>query len=225
MRIAIIVAMSKELALLEPLLGGRQKRQAGGQAYTFGQAAGHTVAAMECGIGKVNAALGAYALISAFKPDLVISTGVAGGADKRVNVMDVVVADQTAYHDVWCGPGTVHGEASGMPLYMESCHEVTSLLPESDTVKHGLICSGDSFIDSIEQVNNIKCRFPQALAVDMESAAIAHVCHRLGVKFFGLRVISDSPGASRDNAAQYEDFWTAAPGHTFEIVRHLLTLL
>lgn len=222
MKIGIIVAMSKELALLTPLLSNSNVEDIDGYEYTTGTIGCHDVVAMECGIGKVNAAIGTLTLLNNFKLDLVLSTGVAGGADKTVNVMDVVVADRIAYHDVWCGPGTVPGQSAGNPLFFTSSERVSASLPASSSVKHGLLCSGDMFIDSMEQVNAIKGIFADALAVDMESAAIAHVCHSKGVDFFCMRVISDSPGAGHDNAVQYDNFWEDAPKHTFGLVHKLL---
>lgn len=225
MKIGIIVAMSKELALLTPLLENKETVALDGYEFTTGRIGNHEIIAMECGIGKVNAAMGTYALLSHFSLNLVLSTGVAGGADPSANVMDVVIADRIAYHDVWCGPETIPGQAAGMPVFFTSCLDVTALLPESDSVKHGLLCSGDMFIDSIEQVREIKRKFSDALAVDMESAAIAHVCFKKGVPFFCMRVISDSPGAGHNNAVQYDNFWTAAPEHTFALVKKLLLAL
>lgn len=225
MKIGIIVAMSKELALLTPLLENKETVALDGYEFTTGRIGNHEIIAMECGIGKVNAAMGTYALLSHFSLNLVLSTGVAGGADPSANVMDVVIADRIAYHDVWCGPETIPGQAAGMPVFFTSCPDVTALLPESDSVKHGLLCSGDMFIDSIEQVREIKRKFSDALAVDMESAAIAHVCFKKGVSFFCMRVISDSPGAGHNNAVQYDNFWTTAPEHTFALVKKLLLAL
>ena len=225
MKIGIIVAMSKELALLTPLLENKETVALDGYEFTTGRIGNHEIIAMECGIGKVNAAMGTYALLSHFSLNLVLSTGVAGGADPSANVMDVVIADRIAYHDVWCGPETIPGQAAGMPVFFTSCPDVTALLPESDSVKHGLLCSGDMFIDSIEQVREIKRKFSDALAVDMESAAIAHVCFKKGVPFFCMRVISDSPGAGHNNAVQYDNFWTTAPEHTFALVKKLLLAL
>lgn len=222
MKIGIIVAMSKELTLLTPLLGDKKTIEVNDAKYVTGKIGEHEVVATECGIGKVNAAIGTMELLDRFKLDLVISTGVAGGADANINVMDVVVADRIVYHDVWCGPGTVHGQSAGNPLFFESDRHISQLLPESESIKHGLLCSGDIFIDSINQVNAIKDNFNDALAVDMESAAIAHVCHRKGVKFFCMRVISDSPGAGHNNSIQYDNFWNDAPKHTFDIVHKLL---
>lgn len=222
MKIAIIVAMSKELALLTHFLEDISVVTVSDYEFVIGKIGCHDVVVMACGIGKVNAALGTNTLISAFAPQLVLSTGVAGGADSSVNVMDVVVADRIAYHDVWCGPETTPGQAAGMPVYFTSSKRVSALLPQSGNVRHGLLCSGDMFIDKIEQINEIKQKFPDALAVDMESAAIAHVCYKKKVEYFCMRVISDSPGAGHNNSVQYDNFWADAPAHTFELVKRLL---
>ena len=100
---------------------------------------------------------------------------------------------------------------------------MVDLLDDEEGVKPGLICSGDRFIASIEEIESIKAHFPKALAVDMESAAIAQVCKLRDVPFLCIRVISDSPGTSNDNSAQYDNFWEIAPQHTFNIVRFLLS--
>ncbi len=85
--------------------------------------------------------------------------------------------------------------------------------------------SGDLFISNRGEVDRILGHFPEAKAVDMESAAIAQVCAAFGVPFFGMRVISDSPWASHDNSRQYDDFWEDAPRHSFKLVQKLLTSL
>ena len=222
MRIGIIVAMDKEMSLLLPMIEGHVLEESLGCFFHVGRLGLHDVVAMVCGIGKVNAAISTMTLLEKYTPDLIINTGVAGGADKSVNVMDVVVADKIAYHDVWCGPGTEYGQAAEMPLYFKTDGRVLELLPCRDNVKKGLLCSGDKFIDSMDSVDAIKSHFSDALAVDMESAAIAHVCHRCSVPMACLRVISDSPGAGHNNIKQYEDFWSDAPKQTFEIVKQLL---
>lgn len=222
MKIAIIVAMGKELDLLLPLLNNPTSEDRDGCTFHYGTIGLHDVVVMQCGIGKVNAAMGTTTLISHFAPEVVINTGVAGGADKVVNVMDVVVGSQVAYHDVWCGPESVQGAIQGLPLYFDGDEQLLSKLPVRGDVKRGLICSGDHFIDKMEDVVALKEQFPEALAVDMESAAIAHVCYKRGVRFLSLRVISDSPGAGHNNTTQYVDFWADAPKHTFTLVKSLL---
>ena len=225
MKIGIIAAMHKELELLLPLLRDSEQSRMGGCEFHRGKVGKHDVIAMQCGIGKVNAAMGSLSLINSFLPDFVINSGVAGGADKSVSVMDIIAGEQVAYHDVWCGPESELGQVQGLPLYFKGAEQLLSLVPERDDIHKGLICSGDQFIDTIEAVKRIKDDFPAALAVDMESGAIAQVCHLNHVPFLALRVISDSPGASHDNTSQYLDFWQDAPRETFNLVKEIITNL
>lgn len=222
MKIGIIAAMHKELELLLPLLQDSEQSRMGGCEFYRGKMGRHDVIAMQCGIGKVNAAMGSLTLINAFLPDFVINSGVAGGADPSVKVMDVVAGARVAYHDVWCGPESELGQVQGLPLYFEGSKRLLDMLPERDDIHKGLICSGDQFIDTTDSLQRIKGDFPEALAVDMESGAISQVCHLSGVPFLALRVISDSPGASHDNTKQYIDFWADAPQECFNIVKEII---
>lgn len=225
MTIGIIAAMSKEVALLKPLLSNTIDSDFDGFIFHCGNIGSHRVIIMQCGIAKVNAAIGTVAMIDNYRPSLIINSGVAGGADKSVSVMDIVVGERVAYHDVYCGPEIMRGAVQGLPLFFQGAKKVIEQLPERDDIKKGLICTGDQFIDTIKQVNDIKKLFPDALAVDMESAAIAHVCELRHVPFLSIRVISDSPGASHDNSAQYTNFWETAPKQTFEVLRNILLTL
>jgi adenosylhomocysteine nucleosidase len=225
MKIGIIVAMHKELELLLPLLQNSEESRMGGCEFHRGKVGRHDVIAMQCGIGKVNAAIGTLTLVNSFLPDFVINSGVAGGADSNVNVMDVVAGARVAYHDVWCGPESELGQVQGLPLYFKGAQRLLDLVPDREGIHKGLICSGDQFIDTIDAVKRIKGNFPDVMAVDMESGAIAQVCHLNKVPFLALRVISDSPGASHDNTRQYLDFWTDAPQETFNLVKDIITRL
>lgn len=221
MKIGIIVAMGKELALLLPLL----KNPVEEAGYHSGSIGKHEVVLAQCGIGKVNAAIGALDLIDKYHPDIIINTGVAGGTgatDDPAKVLDVVLASEIAYHDVWCGPGTVPGEAAGCPSRF-GC-PLTAEVRRELGAKEGLVASGDIFVDDPADLARILALYPDAKAVDMESAAIAHVCHLRGVPFVCIRVVSDTPGDG-GNAAAYESFWTAAPQRTFGSIEKLLSLL
>lgn len=225
MRIGIIVAMRKELDLLLPLLQDSENSRMSGFEFYRGKIGKHDVMVMQCGIGKVNAAMGALMLVNHFAPNYVINSGVAGGADLSVSVMDVVAGARVAYHDVWCGPESELGRVQGLPLYFEGASKLLDLLPETKEIHKGLICSGDQFIDKMEDVDRIKGNFPDVLAVDMESGAIAQVCYLSNVPFLALRVISDSPGANHDNTQQYLDFWTDAPQESFALLKDMLNRL
>ena len=223
MKIGIIAAMRKELDLLLPMLAERKEDTIDHLTFCVGQLGSHEIVAMQCGIGKVNAAIGTVTMINHYSPELIINTGVAGGADSKVRVMDIVVGSRVAYHDVWCGPESELGAVQGLPLYYDAPVEILNIVPQWPIIKKGLIVSGDQFIDNEEVLNGIKNHFPDAMAVDMESGAIAQVTHIYNVPFVSMRVVSDSPGASNDNTTQYNDFWTDAPQHTFEVVKEIIS--
>lgn len=224
MKIGLIVAMKKEYDLVLPLISKRIEHSVNGFRIASGCVGNHSVALMQCGIGKVNAAIGAMSLIDTFEPKLVLNTGVAGGADSSVGVLDVLIARGVAYHDVWCGPGTQYGRAAGCPEIM-SCapivEEVALTLPDISKLKFGLLCSGDKFISTVEEVEFIKSKFPEALAVDMEAGAIGQVCRLKNIPFGVIRVISDTPGAE-ENISQYENFWQDAPAESFGVLKYFL---
>lgn len=226
MKIGVIVAMNKELQLLLPLLDGYETTTIHGYTFHTGSLGNASIIAMQCGIGKVNAAIGTTTLIDNFAPELIINTGVAGGTGGNAGILDIVVGTRVAYHDVWCGPGTEWGDAAGCPRFFHTSESVNALpcLLEGDTIKHGLICSGDIFVSDPAVVDRIRQLHPDVDAVDMESAAIAHVCYLRDVPFACIRVISDTPGAD-DNIAQYQNFWEEAPRHTFETLRLVIDQL
>ena len=179
------------------------------------------------GIGKVNAAVCATKMISEQRPDCIISTGCAGGIDPSVLLCDVVVASQTVYHDVWCGEPYAKGQIPGMPERFDSDEALLSAAVETDgdfRVLPGLICTGDVFLTAHDAAAAVKRAFPEALAVDMESAAIAQVCHIHGVPFLSVRVISDTVSAA-DRASEYKDFWSAVSGTSFSFISKLLARL
>jgi len=223
MTIGIIVAMSKELRLILPLIEGMREVTHGNTLFYEGTVGRNRVTLMECGIGKVNAAVGATLMIEYFHPDLVVSSGVGASASGDVAVMDTVIATGVVHHDFWC-IGEEWGRVPGSPRVLPA-ESFEAIIPDAPGVKRGLIASGDLFISNREEVDHILSHFPEAKAIDMESAAIAQVCASAGVPFFGMRVISDSPWASHDNSRQYDDFWEDAPRHSFNLVRQLLTAL
>ena len=134
MKIGIIVAMRKELDLLLPLLHDSEESRMSGFEFHSGKMGRHDVMVMQCGIGKVNAAMGTLMLINHFSPNYVINSGVAGGADNAVNVMDVVAGARVAYHDVWCGPESELGRVQGLPLYFEGALRLLDLLPDRENI-------------------------------------------------------------------------------------------
>ncbi|MDY5969071.1 MAG: 5'-methylthioadenosine/S-adenosylhomocysteine nucleosidase [Bacteroidales bacterium] len=213
MKIALIVAMDSEFREVKALLGGER-----------GRVGGNEILVSRCGIGKVNAALGTMRIIEEERPGAIISTGVAGGVDEGLKVMDVVAGAVTCYHDVWCGCGNEKGQVQGFPARYAAN---TTLLTTTRRmgIKSGLICTGDRFVEDKAELQKIKSDFPDALAVDMESAAIAQTCHIAQTPFISLRMISDTPGNTDNHARQYEVFWRDMSEKSFCVVRTFLEKL
>lgn len=230
MRIAILSAMTKEHEQLTALLQTPRTEHHGRYAFTIGTIGANECVLLQCGIGKVNAAVGTATLIHRYAPDCVVSTGCAGGIDDSLNVMDVVVSREVAYHDVDI-PGCEPGQVQGLPQRFraeEQLVDVATTMPRdadaTAVIRAGLICSGDQFISDAAQLAAIKGRFPEALAVDMESAAIAQTCHLLQTPYVSFRVLSDTPGAD-NHLEQYFDFWDRMATQSFATTRRFLMAL
>lgn len=225
MKIGVITAMSSERAQIASMISNPSKVEVGPYSFIFGTVGNNQIALMECGIGKVNAALGASALIRAYKPDCIISTGVAGGIDTCLNVMEVVAAKEVVYHDVDCGPENELGQVQGLPPRFAgdaNLLEAVARLQSPVKIHTGLTVSGDKFVSRKEDLDAIKAAFPEALAVDMESGAIAQTCHIYGVPFLSFRIISDVPGG-KNHFAEYKDFWKEMADRSFTVTRSFLS--
>ena len=214
MKIGIIVAMDKELQQLRPLFPEDQ------------------VILQKSGIGKVNAAIQTVEMIRQFHPDCIISTGCAGGNGDDINVQDVVVSTQLAYHDVYCGEAighSVYGQVQGLPPRFDAdpslLEKALSLsLPKGMKVHPGLIVTGDWFVDTKDKMREIVGHFPEAKAVDMESCAIAQTCYINKVPFISFRVISDIPLRDTD-ASMYHDFWNTIAQNSFQVTKTFIESL
>ena len=216
MKIGIIVAMDKELRQLQSL-------------FTDGN-----VRVEKCGIGKVNAALGAQRMINEFHPDVIISSGCAGGNGDDVQVQDVVVSNELCYHDVYCGTAidnsTQYGQVQGLPARYQADPKLLAIarqlatVNDQCTIHEGLIVTGDWFVDTKEKMRSIIEKFPEAKAVDMESCAIAQTCYINKVPFVSFRVISDIPLRDTD-ASQYHNFWDTIAENSFHITKTFIESL
>jgi len=219
MKYGIIVAMQAELDMLLREMADATQHNANGFTYYTGRIGNAEAIATQCGIGKVNAAVGALTLIDLFHPDAVVNTGIAGGTGRGADVLDVVIGSTVAYHDVWCGPGNAPGQVQGLPAQFKGATEMFAMEAVADNpkVKTGLIASGDKFISTPADLAAVLAVQPHAIAVDMESGAIAQVCAIKNVPFLAIRVVSDTPGIE-NHLEQYGDFWSLAPQSTFGIL-------
>ncbi len=147
------------------------------------------------GIGKVHAAASTTYLISKIKPDLVVNLGTAGGVNENLDILDLVIADNLAYHDVDVTPfGYDYGQVPHRNKYFKTNIEpsfIKSIEEENIKVHVGTILSGDQFINDKSKKISFCSDFENVYAVEMESTAIVDVCNRFDIKVLVLRGISD----------------------------------
>ncbi len=210
-RLAILAAMQEELRALLPALEGARLVQRAGRDFHLGRLEGQAVVLARSGVGKVAAAATTRLLLAMFDVRALLFTGVAGGLAEGVQVGDVVVADALLQHDLDASPLFPRYE---VPLSGRSRFACDA--PLSDTLAavvpqvldgmrgplagfgagaarlhRGLVVSGDRFVATGAESAALRAALPDALAVEMEGAAAAQVCHDFGLPFALLRLVSD----------------------------------
>lgn len=236
-RIAIVGAMQQELRSLLAQMPDEKPVLRAGREFWVGHLEGCEVVAVLSRIGKVAAATTATLLLSEFDVDRILFTGTAGGLAPGVQVGDVVVADALLQHDMDASPLFPRHE---VPLY--GCSRFAADPGLSDAladaarqaldehgvpgarVHRGLIVSGDRFVSERAENDALRSSLPDALAVEMEGAALAQVCHDFGVPFAVVRTVSDR--ADDTAHVDFNHFVTeVASRYTLSIVQHHLRSL
>lgn len=197
-------AMPLEAAPILTTLGAHPEEHdaartiAGQQFYFFDD-----VAVCVSGIGLANAASATARGLMLCEPQVVIAAGTTGGLHVDVEVGDIAVgtsaiysmADATAF-------GYEPGQVPGMPVNYQAADSCISRASTTDLghpTKFGRIVSADAFVTA-DNVEPVRERFPDAIATDMETAAMAQVCYRSAVDWISLRAVSDlcGPQAGQD---------------------------
>ncbi len=216
MTTAILSALAEEQQGLLDLLHQPRRITRAGREFWQGELHGQPVVLALSRIGKVAAATTATTLIEAFGVQRLVFTGVAGGVGPGVQVGDVVVATEFVQHDMDASPIFPRYQ---IPLYGRerfACDAALSALLSGASraglvrlegqfdaktgrggraVHHGLIASGDRFVSAAEEARRLHADLSDAghapLAVEMEGAAVAQVCHDYAIPFAAMRTISD----------------------------------
>lgn len=195
--IGIIGAMQSETEGLVAAMTDTSVETVGGIRFTAGELNGRPVVVATCGVGKVAAAMCAQIMLLHFGVRMLLNTGVAGGLAQGMKVMDVAVATDVVQHDMdTTAIGDPAGLISGLNIVNIPTDKgaVYALLEAAEEaackVYTGTIASGDLFVAKDEDKNRIRGQF-NAIACEMEGAAIGQVAYTNGVPFAVLRVISD----------------------------------
>ena len=223
--LAVVSAMHEELRALLGLLEAPQLVRLGGREFHTGRVHGRPLVLVLSGIGKVAAGITATLLLAHFGVEQIVFTGVAGGLGAAVRVGDVVLARQLLQHDMDASPlfprhevpltGRSRFVADGplceaLARAAERClasapallgaQQLAAFGITAPRLHHGLVLSGDRFISTRAESSALLHELPDALAVEMEGAAVAQVCGDFNVPFAVLRSISDRA----DDSAQVD---------------------
>ena len=203
-KIGIIGAMDIEVDNLKKASEISNKISIADMEFNEGKLGGVDVVIVKCGMGKVNAAICAQILINSFGVTGVINTGVAGSLNNKLNIGDVVIAQDIVQHDYDISPlGFKKGEIpyTGLVFFKtdESLRKkafegAKNFAPDIQVIE-GRICTGDQFIATKEQKNKIISNFGGDCC-EMEGGAIAQTCYLNHIPFVVIRAISDKADSS-----------------------------
>ncbi len=151
--------------------------------------------ALLCGVGKVNAAAGATALV-ARGCNIMLNYGLSGGI-AGIARGEICLCDRFLEHDFDLTALGYQPCEKPEQIYLYQADEslmktVKTLLPD---IKVGTAATGDTFVSDPAKRDFLKREFG-AMSCDMETAAIAYVCTYSSVPFLSVRRISDDAGES-----------------------------
>lgn len=225
-KLGIIGAMQVEVEILLGEMENRQERVIGGSTFHAGTLAGLDVVVVQCGVGKVNAAMCAQILCDCFGVTHLVNTGIAGSLNAELDIGDLVVSTDAMYHDFDCTHfGYPYGRVPGMDVTAFPADKLLSNLAFAAAeqgnpghTRRGRIASGDRFVAE-KCVKEGIIAATGGLCTEMEGAAIAQTAYRNGVPFVILRAISDKA----DDSAQmdYPTFERLAAHRCAEVTRRL----
>ena len=225
-KLGIIGAMDVEVATLKEKMVDKTVRTIAGSGYCEGTLEGMEVVVVQCGVGKVNAALCAQILCDCFDVTHIVNTGIAGSLNAELDIGDFVISKDAIYHDMdatnfgypMCqvpGMSVLSFPADDM-LIKESYAAAQAAHPGH--VRIGRVATGDQFVADKNLKEKIIAN-TGAFCTEMEGAAIAHTAWKNGVPFVIIRAISDKADDSAE--MDYPTFEAAAAQRCAQVTQSL----
>ena len=224
-RIGLIIAMDCEKQALVDMFQHYEEEVVHGKVFTKTSYLNHEIVIVLAGIGKVNAAMATTLLIDKYRPDLIINSGIAGGYDRKLKTLDLVVATSISYSDVivcTCEEEK-YGQIPGLPEEFVCETKIVKELFNED-IHYGKVLSGDQFVVDYEKearMVNEYFKSQNILAFDMEAGSVAQVCHIMNTPLISLKCISDIIGET--NLTDYYTFSIKASKKIGDFVYKILT--
>lgn len=226
MYLGIIGAMEEEIVKLKEIMDIEEEKRIGGFVFYIGKIFNKDVILVKSNEGKVNSAICTQTLILNFDIEKVINVGVAGALSDELNIGGIAISDCTVEFDQ---DATALGYELGYTFGIEKVYvecdgkikdEVYNISRKFFNTCVGTILSSDKFISNDNTKEFLKKNFNNAIAVDMESASIAHVCKLNNIKFCAIRAISDS-----SKSVEYREFVKVAVDNLYKVVINYIKIL
>ena len=225
-KLGIIGAMAVEVELLKEKMENLTVTTHAGMEFFDGKLEGLDAVVVQCGVGKVNAAMCAQILCSVFGVTHLVNTGIAGSLCAELDIGDLVVSKDAMYHDFDCVHfGYEMGKVPGMDvvafpadetMISYACAAAEAVNPGH--VRVGRVASGDLFVAEKTAKNRI-IEKTGAFCTEMEGAAIAQTAYRNKVPFVILRAISDKADDSAE--MDYPTFEALAARRCAEVAMNM----
>ena len=229
-KLGIIGAMQVEVEILLGALENQKEQTIAGSTFYEGTLEGLDVVIVQCGVGKVNAAICAQILCSSFGITHLVNTGIAGSLCADLDIGDLVVSTDAMYHDFDCVHfGYPYGKVPGMDVVSFPADEAMMgyAFAAAEAVnpghtRKGRVASGDQFV-AVKALKEQIIAHTAGLCTEMEGAAIAQTAYRNGLPFVILRAISDKADDSAE--MDYPTFERIAAHRCAEVTKHLARML
>jgi len=225
-KLGIIGAMTEEIETLVALLSEKKESCRTGSTFYEGKLEGLDVVIVQCGVGKVNAAMCAQTLCDLYAVTHLVNTGIAGSLCADLDIGDLVVSRDAMYHDM----DAVHfgypfGKVPGMdvtafpadPVLIDYAYAAAEAVNPGHA-RIGRVASGDQFV-AVKEVKERIIANTQGLCTEMEGAAIAQTAYKNGLPFVILRAISDKADDSAE--MDYPTFEKIAAHRCADVTRML----
>lgn len=233
MKLGIIGAMQVEVEILLSHMENQTVTEKAGSTFFEGILEGIPAVVVQCGVGKVNAAICAQILCDCFAVTHLVNTGIAGSLNAKLDIGDLVVSRDAMYHDFDCVHfGYDMGKVPGMDvtafpadatLIQLAFDAAEAVNPGHTTI--GRVASGDLFVAQKSAKERI-IAVTGGVCTEMEGAAIAQTAYRNKIPFVILRAISDKADDSAE--MDYPTFERIAAHRCAQVTRnlakHLLTV-
>lgn len=221
--IGIIGAMDEEITIIASEMIDLKEYDINNIKFYKGKIYDKDIVLVKSGIGMVNASITTTLLFKEFGVDKILFSGVAGSLNRNVNVGDVVIGDSLLEY---LFDATEFGYEIGTIPRMDTSifrsdillNKIKNIL-KNDNIYYGKILSGDKFVSNLSEKEKLGEKF-NALAVDMESASVAHCAHVLGIEFAVIRSISDSLNSS--SVMEYTEFVNLAANNSKDVILKIL---